>query len=314
MTDSSNRPVPQWRPDSGTSDRSLRPDSVEWWTPRQGPPAPPEPIEPLPGRRIGRPNYLLHAVLFVLSCLTTTATAGPLYGATIMAILLAHEMGHYLMARHYKVHATLPYFIPMPISIFGTMGAVIRMASLGANRRVLFDIGMAGPIAGLVLAIPACLIGISMSEVVLRTSVAGNYVNLGSPLLFQWFSDLIKGPLPPQYDIQLHPIAFAGWAGMFVTALNLIPVGQLDGGHAAYALFGGRNARYVSGLAALGFVALAIFYTPQWLFLALLLVVFGLRHPPTGDDQTPIDAKRKLIGAVMLLLFVLLFTPRPFEM
>jgi membrane-associated protease RseP (regulator of RpoE activity) len=281
-----------------------------------GPEPTPEPLPypayPYPAPRpIGRPNFWLHGALFLGSIVSTTLIGGPLYGASIMAILLAHEMGHYLVARHYRVPASLPYFIPMPISIFGTMGAVIRMASLGADRRVLFDIGVAGPLAGLVLAIPACLIGLSMSHVVQISTMGPGQINLGSSILFQWFSDLFFGKLPEGYDITLHPIAFAGWAGLFVTALNLLPIGQLDGGHVIYALLG-RRSKWVSGAVAVGFAAMAVFVNLQWLFLAALLFLFGIRHPPTADDTVPIDGKRRVLGILLMIFLILSFTPKPF--
>lgn len=310
MTHPYNVPPPR-RPGPDEPDRPLRPDSVEWWGPTTSTTGPSEPIEPDHRRLLGRPNIPLHALLFGLTVLTTSLVGGPVYSATIVAILLAHEMGHYVMARIRSVPATLPYFIPVPLPPFGTLGAVIRMANVGADRRVLFDIGVAGPIAGLVLAIPACLIGLALSEVVAVPEVQEGYISLGSPILFQWFSDLIKGPLPDGYDIRLHPVAFAGWAGLFVTALNLLPVGQLDGGHAAYALFG-RRTRLLSLAVALGFMALAIFYSREWILMASLLLLFGVRHPPTADDSVPIDSRRKVIAAALLILFVLCFTPRPF--
>lgn len=310
MTHPYNVPPPR-PPGPDEPDRPLRPDSVEWWSPPISTTGPSGPIEPDHHRLLGRPNIPLHALLFGLTVLTTSLVGGPVYSATIVAILLAHEMGHYVMARIRRVPATLPYFIPVPLPPFGTMGAVIRMANVGADRRVLFDIGVAGPIAGLVLAIPACLIGIALSEVVAVPKVQEGFISLGSPILFQWFSDLIKGPLAEGYDIRLHPVAFAGWAGLFVTALNLLPVGQLDGGHASYALFG-KKARPLSLAVALGFMALAIFYSREWILMASLLLIFGIRHPPTADDSVPIDTRRKIIAAALLILFVLCFTPRPF--
>lgn len=258
-------------------------------------------------------NWPLHLGLFVATAIATWLTAGPLYAVAIMSILLAHEMGHYLTARHYGVPATLPYFIPMPlISLFGTMGALIRMATQGANRRMLFDIAVAGPIAGMVLAVPACLIGLKLSRVVDIGAMDGSHINLGTSLLFQWFSDIIVGPLGPGQDIELHPIAFAGWAGLFVTSLNLIPVGQLDGGHVAYALLG-RRAHWLAIVVAIGFIALAIFVSWSWVALAIMVALFGLRHPPIGDDSTPIGRPRLLLGLALLLLFALTFTPRPFN-
>lgn len=285
---------------------------------------PPGPVYRQPVRH----RYWLHIGLFLTTIASTWVTYGwpapgadvsvailngLMYSLTIISILLAHEMGHYLTARHYRVPATLPYFIPLPVlSPFGTMGAVIRMGSLGADRQVLFDIGVAGPVAGLVLAIPACLIGLKLSHVVDVSAMAGGTEKLGSSLLFQWFSDLIFGKLPPGRDVLLHPIAFAGWAGLFVTSLNLLPVGQLDGGHVMYALLG-RRAHLVSILFALGFLAMALVVNRSWLLMAALILAFGLRHPPTGDDTRPISPGRRRLGIALLILFFLTFTPKPFQ-
>ncbi|HEX7878611.1 MAG TPA: site-2 protease family protein [Candidatus Eisenbacteria bacterium] len=257
-----------------------------------------------------RPNWPLHIALFLATIATTWFTGGPLYAASVLAILLSHEMGHYLTALHYRVPATPPYFIPMPFGLFGTFGAVIRMATQGANRRILFDIAVAGPIAGMVLAVPACVIGLRLSRVV--TVANAGEIHLGSSLLFQWLSDLVVGKLGPGQDIELHPVAFAGWAGLFVTSLNLIPVGQLDGGHVAYALLG-RRAHKLAYLVAAGFVALTIFVSWSWLVVAVMVALFGLRHPPTGDDWTPVDTKRMILGVFLLLMFVITFTPRPLQ-
>lgn len=288
-------PLPRW----SAPERLGGPD------PSGGPPA-------LPSRRvIGRANYWLHGGLFALTIVSTMLVGGPLYGLAIVLILLAHEMGHYLAARHYRVPATLPYFIPMPLTVFGTMGAVIRMDSVGQDRKVLFDIGVAGPIAGLVLSLPACLIGLSMSRVVETTQIGANHISLGSSLLFQWFQDLQFGHVPEGRDVLLHPVAFAGWAGLFVTALNLLPIGQLDGGHVVYALLG-RRSRWLSLAVTAGFLAMAIFVSPTWLLMAVLLLVFGIRHPPTGDDTVPIDRGRRLIGVALMIVLVLAFTPKPF--
>ncbi len=301
---------PGWHADRQAG--QARPEG--YWTvtgpPPRDPYGPPEsPREP----GLPRPNYLLHGGLFVATIATTILVGGPYYGVAIILILLAHEMGHYLVARRYRVPASLPYFIPMPLSLFGTFGAVIRMASLGADRRILFDIAVAGPIAGLVLALPACIVGLSMSHVVTTATLEPGQINLGSSILFQWFSDLQFGKLPPGQDIQLHPLAFAGWAGLFVTALNLLPVGQLDGGHVVYALLG-RKAHLVSIAFAVGFALLAVFVNHSWGIMAVLLLFFGLRHPPTADDSVPIDTRRKLIGLALMILFVLTFTPNPVQL
>ena len=170
-----------------------------------------------------KPNWPLHIGLFVATAIATWMTAGPLYAAAIMAILLAHEMGHYLTARHYGVPATLPYFIPLPIiSLFGTLGAVIRMATQGANRRLLFDIAVAGPIAGMVLAVPACVIGLKLSRVVDIGAMTGPHLNLGTSILFQWFSDLVVGPLGPAGELEAFSKKYLeDWRDPFQNVVSL---------------------------------------------------------------------------------------------
>ena len=157
--------------------------------------------------------------------------------AYLRADLSSLAKGHFFMARKYGVPVTLPYFIPMPISPFGTMGAVIRMGGRIPNRRVLFDIGVAGPLAGLTFIIPVILIGLRLSRIVEIDTLGENVITLGDSLFFKILAYLSIGPLEPNQDIILHPLACAGWVGLFVTALNLLPIGQLDGGHILYALF-----------------------------------------------------------------------------
>ncbi|HKA33510.1 MAG TPA: site-2 protease family protein [Candidatus Binatia bacterium] len=274
-----------------------------------------------------RPRRIwLHVVLFIVTFATTTIAgawqngvdilsldpreiaSGLPFSCTLMTILLAHEMGHYLMSRRYRVEATLPFFIPGP-SIIGTFGAVIKMQSRMPDRKSLFDIGAAGPIAGLILSVPAVIVGLKLSTVV---PVSKEGVGLGDSLLFKFLGLLTWGNLPDGSDILLHPIAFAGWVGLFVTALNLLPAGQLDGGHVSYALFGRRHVR-VSQLTVIGLLLFGIrgwFGWILWAFLILLLI--GVRHPPPVDPDTPLDAKRKLLGWLMLATFVVTFIPDPF--
>lgn len=257
--------------------------------------------------------WFKHLMLFLATVATTWYVGGPIYSATVLVILGAHEMGHYLVARHYRVPVSLPYFVPLPIGPFGTMGAVIRMGSLGADRRQLFDIGVAGPIAGLVLALPACALGLALSKVVpLDPLHQKDYFELQSPLLFQWLSDAIKGPMPPGQDVFLHPMAFAGWAGLFVTALNLLPVGQLDGGHIIYALFDRPWSGRISVLVAVGFLVMAGFFNRSYLIFAVLAFLMR-KHPPTWDDSLPLNRGRRVIGVLLLLMFFLCFTPKPFQ-
>lgn len=235
--------------------------------------------------------------------------AGAPFSFSLLAILGVHELGHYFTAKRYGVQVTLPYFIPAPPPmILGTFGAFIKMKSPIADRRSLFDIGIAGPIAGLCLAIPILMLGLTMSEVVPRTDAVG--IALGSPLLFTFVQELTLGPIPEGMHIALHPVAFAGWIGFFVTALNLLPLGQLDGGHIAYALLG-RHSERLALLTAIILVFLGITFWPGWLFWAFLAFMLGFKHPPTMNEVTPLDPRRRFLGVASLILLFLLVTPAP---
>jgi membrane-associated protease RseP (regulator of RpoE activity) len=254
---------------------------------------------------------IIHIVLFILTVASTMIVGGPAYSITIILILLGHEMGHYFMSLRYGMRATLPFFLPFPFSPFGTLGAVIRMESTTSSRKALFDTGVAGPLISLLLSIPAIVIGLILSEVIPTSHLKEGTIRLGDPLLFSFIQRLVMGEVPENYDILLHPIGYAGWVGLFVTALNLLPVGQLDGGHIAYSLFGRRSrAIYLVAIAVLAFIT--IFYNPGWFLLLILIILFGFRHPAPLDDQTPVDGKRKLIGGLTFLAFFLSFTPSPF--
>jgi membrane-associated protease RseP (regulator of RpoE activity) len=257
-----------------------------------------------------RRQVVLHSSLFILTLLSTLFTGGPVYSAAIMTILTAHEMGHYTQCRRYGIPATLPFFIPMPISPFGTMGAVIRMQGPLEERRALFDIAVAGPLAGLVFALPAAIIGIHLSRVVDLTAGGGS-IPLGDSILFKGLVHWIVGPIPAGRDLMLHPLAFAGWAGLFVTALNLLPIGQLDGGHILYALLGTRRALPVSLAFMGGFAVLGVFFYRGWALMIVLILIFGLRHPPFWEEGIALGRRRKMLGAAMLLFFVVSFTPTP---
>lgn len=269
-------------------------------------------------------NPAVNRNLFLATCVTTFLTgwvqhgswqSGVWYSFGIMSILLAHEMGHYMMCRKHGIKATLPFFIPfLPVlNPFGTFGAVIRMESQIPNRKALFDVAVAGPLAGLAVTLPAIYFGVQFSEVIDmgQAQQSGAIITLGESFLFAQLSSLAVGELGATQDILLHPLAFAGWAGLFVTALNLLPIGQLDGGHVVYALGGRRNHYWVALAAMVGFGFIALFVYQGWLLLFALLIWFGFRHPPTLDD-TPIDNTRIAIGIFTLIIFVLSFTPRPF--
>lgn len=233
------------------------------------------------------------------------------YSFAIMAILLSHEMGHYLACCYYRINATLPFFLPAPIVATGTFGAFIRIRSPFPNRKSLFDVGIAGPLAGFVVALPFIYLGIKSSTLVEKTTAA---MYLGDPLIFKLFA-----PDLPTQDYLLHPIGFAAWFGCLATSLNLIPIGQLDGGHISYALFR-KKAHAITwiffasllGLAAYGYTRSFTAGT-QWVFFSILLLVLkriaGFRHPPTMNDDEPIGRARMIWGAVAAIVFILTFIP-----
>lgn len=272
----------------------------------------------------------LHVALFVATFLTTamasalhqgidvfTQPSGLLlglpYAVTIMAILLFHECGHYFLARFHRVDATLPFFIPAPPVLFfiGTLGAFIRMRSLPRDRKALFDVGAAGPWAGMLVAVPALLIGLSLSEV--KPAAPGGEAGLflGDSLLFQAISWLVLGTTGDDVTILLHPVALAGWVGLLVTALNLLPVGQLDGGHVVYAAFGEHWHRWISRGTLTTLIVLGISGAATWLVWAVLLSFLGMRHPRLLDTDTPLDPRRKWAAVATLVMFLLTFMPEP---
>ena len=263
-------------------------------------------LEPVRPRR----RVFLPLLLFAATCVTTTLVNGPLYSATLMAILFAHEMGHFLQALRYHVSASFPYFIPVPFLPFGTMGAVIGMRGLGADRRALFDIGISGPLAGLVLAIPAVIIGLERSEVVVAVNDP-RFIYFGEPLLFKWLSYLVLGPIPEGMVLEMGPIAFAGWVGLFITGLNLMPIGQLDGGHVSYALLGRGAYKLAVGLLAAALALMVYFQEYTLSLMLILLMLMGPEHPPTADDTVPLGFWRRLLGWASLASVIVLFTPRP---
>ena len=262
------------------------------------------------------------------------ALAGLPFASSLLGILLCHEMGHYLFARAYRVDVSLPYFIPMPLPPAGTFGAVIRIRSRLPSRRATFDIGAAGPFAGVLVAVPLLAWGLAHSEVrpvgdaALEGARAGAFDLVrgwlaGEPALatgFQHFGDslltltvrrLVVGPLPPGTDVFLHPVAFAGWLGLFVTTLNLLPLGQLDGGHVTYALLGRRKARAFSRLVSLGLLVAGLFFCWTWLvWWAVTRFLVRLDHP-SAADETPLGPARTALALLALLLFAATFIPVP---
>jgi len=269
----------------------------------------------------------LHILLFLLTLLSTLVAGalqkgvnplrepGRLYEGipfsfTLMFILLSHELSHYFASRRHHTKATLPYFIPAP-SMIGTFGAFIKMKSPIGSRRALIDIGASGPIAGFIVSVFAVVAGLGWSEVVSIEPSAAT-IRLGDSMLFSSLSELIIGTPAEGRDILLHPVAFAGWIGFFVTSLNLIPIGQLDGGHIAFAFLGGFH-RALSFVLVIVLAVLGFFLWEGWSFWALLMLLFGLRHPPVMRWEVPLDPGRRLIGALSLFIFVITFIPVPFS-
>ena len=283
----------------------------------------------------------LHGLLFLLTIVTTTLVgadqyagfladfkqSGPLpmtvpalllrgfwYSGTILGILGCHELGHYFACRYYDVDASLPYFLPVPISITGTLGAFIRIREPIPQKRMLFDIGIAGPIAGFLVAVPALFFGVAMSHVV---KMPENFVGLelGEPLLFKAASWLLWGPTPDGYSLNLHPMAFAAWFGLLATALNLFPIGQLDGGHISYAVLGPRST--VVTFAMLGVAMVLTFFSASWIvwtgLLMVMLFMVGPRHPRVFDEEEPLDRARLVLALCAVVIFVLCFTPAPIQ-
>ncbi len=238
------------------------------------------------------------------------------FAFAILSILLAHEFGHYFLARYHKVSVTLPYFIPFP-TLIGTLGAVILHRSPPITRKQTFDIGIAGPLAGLIVAIPVLIYGLLNSEVLPFPDNGQPYLIEGNSILYWSLKYFIFGqslPSPDGVDVFLHPIALAGWAGLLITFLNLIPVGQLDGGHIFYVLFGQRVKQI--GYVILGIMlVLGIFVSQSWLvWAAFVFLLVGVDHPPPLNDLAILDPRRKLFGYTMILIFILLFMPEPMRL
>ncbi len=225
----------------------------------------------------------------------------------LMAILLFHEFGHYLVGRYRGVFMSLPYFIPAP-NIVGTFGAIIKSKSPFTNRRDLIEVGAAGPIAGFVVSVIVFCFGLQNSEIVLAGTGAG--LTLGDSLLIKFLSWLIIGPIPEGYDFLLSPAAFAAWVGLLVTMINLLPLGQLDGGHIIYALIG-KKQRLVGRVFLALMVVLGFWWAGWWLFGAMVFM-FGINHPPTINDSIKLPRHAKIIGYCALIIFIISFIPIPF--
>jgi membrane-associated protease RseP (regulator of RpoE activity) len=268
----------------------------------------------------------LHILLFILTFLTTLLAGafftegvipwqnpekiylGLPFSLTLLLILLTHELSHYFMSRRHNVPATLPYFIPAP-TIIGTFGAIIKMKPPIFDRRSLLDIGAAGPIGGFIVAVAAVIVGLALSDVRPSEEVQGGIL-FGSSMLFSFLVKLVLNVGHNDYAILLHPVAFAGWVGLLVTALNLLPIGQLDGGHITYALFGEKH-RWISRLTIPVLVVLGFLFWEGWIFLAVIVLIIGHRHPPVVYPQIQLDRKRKILGVVSILILIVTFIPVP---
>lgn len=269
-------------------------------------------------------------VLFVLTVFTTLLAGARLEGGaplqnpadllkgapfsfTLMGILFVHEMGHYLTAKKYGVKTSPPYFLPGPWFPWGigTFGAVIKIKSPIFKKNALLDIGAGGPIAGFVVSILAVVIGLQTSQIVEITE-GGALIRLGDPLIFTFIANIL-GKIPPEgYDITLNSVAFAGWFGFFLTSLNLLPIGQLDGGHVIYALLGKKQHRYI-GIAVVVILPFLGYYGwTGWYLWAVLTTLIGVKHPPIVDQETPLDFKHLLISIISILTFIVTFMPVPF--
>ena len=237
------------------------------------------------------------------------------YSLTILAILGCHEMGHYIACLRYNVLATRPYFLPVPPIPFmtGTLGAFIRIKSRIPDKIALFDIGIAGPIAGFVVAVPLLFAGLALSRIDRLPEDASMLVELGEPLLFRAAAWTIWGDVASGYSINMHPMAFAAWFGLLATALNLFPISQLDGGHIAYAVFGRRST--IVTFIMIGVAIGLTFVSSSWILWTVLTVgmilAMGPHHPPTLDDDIPLDGKRIALSAFALAMLVVCFTPAP---
>jgi membrane-associated protease RseP (regulator of RpoE activity) len=291
------------------------------------------------GVAVNARSAAIHVGLFVACCATTWWGSGPAFAATLMGILLCHELGHYVMGRRHGVDVSLPYFIPVPPQVtLGTLGAVIRMRRPIADRNALFDVGAAGPIAGLVVAIPLLVVGLSLSEL---GPIQPDGALEGNSILYALLKYAVFGRWLPGdgVDVQLHPMAFAGWVGLLITMINLMPIGQLDGGHVARAALGQAHEKWSGrlhvalpifglGVGAVMFVAAlgagrgvlgALLYAQSgalpWLVWTALLSWMrwqaGEYHPPVSE--VPLDPRRRWYAIAMLVIFFLIATPVPFR-
>jgi membrane-associated protease RseP (regulator of RpoE activity) len=331
--------TPTRSPFSG-DDPVFHPDMVS-----PAPPVADAPVVHAPGpRRRFQHVWWKHIALFLLTLVTTTLVGeyrylaflsefgrmrvnltewsallhGFWYSATILAILGAHEMGHYLACRRYQLDATLPYFLPLYLGFggfqIGTLGAVIRIREAFPTRKVLFDVGVAGPLAGFVVLVPALVAGMYMSQLTVSPP-PDTLMLIGKPPLFRAVRWLVFGPIPAGMIVNLHPMVWAAWFGMLATALNLLPFGQLDGGHITYATLGRVSTRI--SLVTVSAAVIMTFFSLSWLLMTVLMLVMlfvvGPRHPPVLNEYEPLDRHRRIVAVLAFVVLILCFTPFPIE-
>jgi len=278
---------------------------------------------------VTRKKYCFHILLFIITCVSTTITGAFLYAnheaseswflfflrgwvfsVPLMSILVVHEMGHYLTGKRHNLDVTPPYFIPA-IPPLGTFGAFIKIRSPITNLRALVEIGASGPVAGALVAIPMLLVGLWLSEIQQVEPHKGVFVSFGSSIILELLFYMRFGDFSSNVSIILHPTAIAAWFGLFVTAMNLLPIGQLDGGHVIYALFGPLWAKRISIVVLIVLVPLGVLLWPGWILFGALAFFLGLKHPPPLDPYTPLDGKGRTLGWSAIILFVLTFIPIP---
>lgn len=270
---------------------------------------------------------LTHIVLFIATCFTTLFAGALLNGVipweqpekiylglpfsfTLLFILMTHELSHYFTSRRHNVTASLPYFIPAP-SIIGTFGAIIKIKPPIPDRRSLIDIGASGPIGGFIIAVIATIIGLSWSEIKPSGEIQGG-IAFGSSILFSLISKIVLNVDPEKFDVILHPVAFAGWIGLLVTSLNLLPIGQLDGGHIVYALFGEKHG-LIAKITIPVLLVMGMVFWRGWIIWAVLMMIIGYKHPPVVYPDIQLDKKRIYMGWASLVIFILTFTPTPVQ-
>lgn len=280
-----------------------------------------------------RPRALLQLLLYLLTCLTTFAAGavgwqplllgvddvgiasavlahwdrGLMYMAAVLAVLTAHEAGHFIAARLHGIPATLPFFIPMPILLTGTLGAVIGMEGSRADRRQLFDIAIAGPLAGLVVAVPLMALG-------LLTGTAGESNPFALPPLATWLQSLLRPDLAATTTVAPNALFMAGWVGLLVTGLNMIPVSQLDGGHICYAVFGRRGNWVARAVLIASILTVVVSGQYNWVALVVIVTFMGVDHPPIREEGRPLDVFRTALGIASFVIPVLTFMPEPLRL